>query len=46
MSRDDYSDAFLHEILSGLAAKRVQAFFKTLADVPGPIDMVDIFRFG
>ncbi len=30
----------------GLAGKYVHgaAFFKTLADVPGPIDMVDIFR--
>ena len=30
----------------GLAGKSVHgtAFFKTLADVPGPIDMVDIFR--
>jgi predicted CoA-binding protein len=83
MSRDDYSDAFLRDILStvktiamvgaseketrpsyrvfgflvahgyqvigvnpGLAGKSVHgaAFFKTLADVPGPIDMVDIFR--
>ena len=83
MSNDDYSDAFLRDILStvktiavvgasaketrpsyrvfgfllargyhvigvnpGLAGKSVHgaAFFKTLADVPGPIDMVDIFR--
>ncbi len=83
MSRDDYSDAFLRDILStvktiamvgasdketrpsyrvfgfllargyhvigvnpGLAGKSVHgaAFFKTLADVPEPIDMVDIFR--
>jgi uncharacterized protein len=83
MSRDDYSDAFLRDILStvktiamvgasdketrpsyrvfrfllargyqvigvnpGLAGKSVHgaAFFKTLADVPWPIDMVDIFR--
>jgi len=83
MSRDDYSDAFLRDILStvktiatvgvshketrpsyrvfgfllargyqvigvnpGLAGKSVHgtAFFKTLADVPGAIDMVDIFR--
>ncbi|MGB6176872.1 MAG: CoA-binding protein [Methylocella sp.] len=83
MSRDDYSDDFLRDILStvktvamvgasdketrpsyrvfaylvargyhvigvnpGLAGKSVHgaAFFKTLADVPGPIDMVDIFR--
>ena len=30
----------------GLAGKSVHGtvFFKTLADVPGPIDMVDIFR--
>ena len=83
MSRDDYSDAFLRDILAavktvavvgasdketrpsyrvfayllargyhvigvnpGLAGKSVHgaAFFKTLADVPRPIDMVDIFR--
>jgi uncharacterized protein len=83
MSRDDYSDAFLRDILltvrtiamvgasdketrpsygvfgfllargyhvigvnPGLAGKSVHgaAFFKTLADVPEPIDMVDIFR--
>jgi uncharacterized protein len=83
MSRDDYSDAFLRDILltvktiamvgasdketrpsyrvfsfllargyrligvnPGLAGKSVHgvAFFKSLADVPGPIDMVDIFR--
>jgi predicted CoA-binding protein len=83
MSRDDYSDAFLRDILStvktiamvgasdketrpshrvfayllargyhvigvnpGLAGKSVHgtAFLKTLADVPEPIDMVDIFR--
>ena len=83
MSRDDYSDAFLRDILStvktiamvgasdketrpsyrvfrfllargyqvigvnpGLAGKSVYgaAFFKTLADVPWPIDMADIFR--
>ena len=30
----------------GLAGKTVHgaAFFKTLADIPGPVDMVDIFR--
>jgi uncharacterized protein len=83
MSGDDYSDAFLRDILAdvntiamvgasdketrpshvvfgfllargyqvigvnpGLAGKSVHgaAFFKTLADVPEPIDMVDIFR--
>jgi len=83
MSGDDYSDAFLRDILfavktivmvgasdketrpsygvfayllargyqvigvnPGLAGQSVHgaAFFKTLADVPGPIDMVDIFR--
>ncbi len=83
MSRDDYSDVFLRDILStvktiamvgasdketrpsyrvfgfliargyqvigvnpGVAGKSVRgaAFFKTLADVPGPVDMVDIFR--
>jgi predicted CoA-binding protein len=83
MSRDDYSDAFLRDILltvrtiamvgasdkesrpsyrvfgflfargyqvigvnPGLAGKSVHgaAFYKSLADVPGPIDMVDIFR--
>jgi hypothetical protein len=83
MSQDDYSDAFLRDILltaktiamvgasdketrpsygvfahllargyqvigvnPNLAGKSVHgtAFFKTLADVPGPIDMVDIFR--
>ncbi|MGH6834776.1 MAG: CoA-binding protein [Methylocella sp.] len=83
MSRDDYPDAFLRDILTavktiamvgasdkttrpsygvftyllargyhvigvnpGLAGKSVHgaAFFKTLADVPEPIDMVDIFR--
>jgi predicted CoA-binding protein len=83
MSRDDYSDTFLRDILltvktiamvgaseketrpshvvfayllargyhvigvnPGLAGKSVHdaAFFKSLADVPGPIDMVDIFR--
>ncbi|MGH6856677.1 MAG: CoA-binding protein [Methylocella sp.] len=83
MSRDDYPDAFLRDILAavktiavvgasdketrpsyrvfayllargyhvigvnpGLAGKSVHgaAFFKTLAEVPGPIDMVDIFR--
>jgi len=83
MSRDDYSDALLRDILStvktiamvgasdketrpshvlfayllargyqvigvnpGLAGKSVlgAAFFKTLADVPEPIDLVDIFR--
>jgi uncharacterized protein len=83
MSRDDYSDTFLRDILltvktiamvgasdketrpsyrvfgfllargyrvigvnPGLAGKSVHgaAFFKSLADVPEPVDMVDIFR--
>ncbi|MGH6813714.1 MAG: CoA-binding protein [Methylocella sp.] len=83
MSRDDYADAFLRDILSNvktiamvgasdketrpshgvfayllacgyhvigvnpsLAGKSVHGatFFKILADVPEPIDMVDIFR--